>query len=161
MPRFTKLPSFLSERLNWFAAGTLALLIFLTCGDVILRYLRHPIRGSFEISGFLLLLTISFAIAHTQILRGHIAIGIFVERFPQRAQAVFDVIAHLLGLGVFALFAWQCVNLGTTWLRVSQVSDTLGIPTYPFLYVIAFSCFVMCLVLLIDLANAMGRLIRK
>lgn len=151
----------LSQWVSWIAAVALAGMMLLTCSDVVLRYFGYPILGSFEITGFLGAVVAGLAIAYTQTLRGHISIEFIVSRFPQRTQAVIDSITCLLSIGVFALLAWQCSARGTTLWELGQVSETLEMPFFPFLYVVAFGCSMMCLVLLLDFISSLTRLVRK
>jgi TRAP-type C4-dicarboxylate transport system permease small subunit len=145
----------------WVAAFALPAMMLLTCSDVILRYLGHPILGSFEIMRFLGAAVAGLAIAYTQILRGHISIEFIVSRFPPRTQAVIDSIIHLFSLSVFAVLAWQCSAHGTRLWELGQVSDTLQMPYFPFLYLVAFGCAMMSLVLLLDFISSSARLVRK
>lgn len=150
-----------SRWVAWIAAVALAAMMLLTCLDVTLRFLGHPILGSFEIMRFLGAVVAGLAIAYTQALRGHISIDFFVSRFPQRTQAVINSVNYLASFAIFALLAWQCGMRGMTLWKLGQVSETLEMPFFPFLYVVAFGCTMMCLVLVVDFISYLAGLEKK
>jgi hypothetical protein len=51
---------------------------------------------------------------------------------------------------LFVLLGWQSYDFGHTLQASGEVSMTVGIPVYPFVYGIAFSCIVVFLVLLLQ-----------
>jgi hypothetical protein len=54
---------------------------------------------------------------------------------------------------MYAILAWQCLLLGIQMWTVGRVSDTMLIPVFPFIYVLALGCAINCFVLLIDLVR--------
>jgi len=122
----------------------------LTCADVILRLFRRPILGTYEIVGFLGAAVAAFAMAHTTIHRGHVAVEVLVSRLPVRVQVIIYLVTHLLGVVLFALIGYECVRFGNDLRLTGEVSLTLQIPFFPVLYAISFSSLVVCLVLLVD-----------
>src|SRR3989304_9160683 len=94
----------LNKALHWVAMVVLLLLMFLTVGDVVGRYLVGfipgvgPIPGSFELTEFMLAVIVLTAIGHTQMKGGHISIDLVVERFSRRNQAIIDTITNFLRL---------------------------------------------------------------
>lgn len=75
----------------------------------------------------------------------------FLEtRGPTWARGITKGITYWLGIGAYALIAWQCYLLGAKLLAIGRVSDTIEIPLFPFPYVIAFGCALNGIVLLMD-----------
>ena len=151
----------LSRRFNWIAGGTMVAMRLLICANVISRYFGYPISGTFEGVGFLCVVVIAFALARTQILRGHISVEFFMLRLPPRAQAVINSITHFLCVVFFSLLAWQSVVFGTSLLFSGEVSPTEKIPFYPFVYGIALACVPACLVFLIEFLTAVRKLVKR
>ena len=140
----------LADFLNYIAGWCLVAMTFLTCADVILRIFRYPILGTYEIVGFLGAATASFAMAHTTIKRGHVAVEVVTTQLSPKAQEVMYLITNVLSIVVFALLAYECYRFGND-LRVNnEVSLTLQIPFFPVLYGMAFSSLTVCLVLIAD-----------
>ncbi|GAI74746.1 unnamed protein product [marine sediment metagenome] len=137
------------------AAIAIFVMMSLTCVDVFLRYFfRKPITGTYEIVSFLGAVAVSFAMAHTLAEKGHVAVSLIVQLFPKKLQGIIESIISIFGIILFALIAWQSILYGVDCQRSGEVSMTLELPFYPIIYGIALGAGVVCLVLMVDLANA-------
>ena len=139
-----------ADLLNVLAGWCLVGMTALTCADVILRLFRHPILGTYEIVGFLGAAVAAFAMAHTTLHRGHVAVEVLVLALAPRIRMVVYLITQLLSIGLFALIAWECLRFGNDFRASGEVSLTLRVPFFPVLYGISLSSLVVCLVLLVD-----------
>ena len=151
----------LARRLGIIAAVAIFSMMALTCADVILRLFRMPIPGTYEIVSFMGAVAVSFAIAHTSVEKGHVAVSLVVQLLPKRAQAVIESILAALGIILFALIAWQSVLYGLDCQDSGEVSLTLQLPFYPIIYGVALGAGVVCLVLLVDFLNAIASARRR
>lgn len=120
----------------------------LTVADVILRSFRRPILGTYEIVGLMGAIVIAFAMPHTTLQRGHVAVEIVVSSLSPTAQAIVTLITRILSIILFALIAWECFHYGLDLKVAGEVSMTLRLPFYPILYGIAFAAGAVCLVIL-------------
>jgi TRAP-type C4-dicarboxylate transport system permease small subunit len=93
---------------------------------------------------------IGFAIAWTQILKGHIQVDFIVMKIPDRPRAVIDAIMTLFGIAFFILLAWQTWKYAMSIQASGEVSMTQGIQFFPFIYALAVCYFVTILVLVVD-----------
>ena len=89
------------------------------------------------------------------------AVSVLFQHFPRSGQATIETINALLGLCFFSLLTWQCVVLGLGLRRTGEVSLTLEMPFYPFVFGIAAGCAALCLVLLSDLFKSLNKLLKK
>lgn len=140
----------------------LALMMFLTAIDVILRYsINKPITGSYELIQFMMAITVAVAIAYTAVEKGHVTIDLATSHFPKRARAVIDSIVGILGLGIAFIMTWQaCLYILT--IKESQVVSTvLLVPMYPFVGVVAFGLAFFSLVLVLHLLEFIRLGIKK
>ncbi|MBI5521176.1 MAG: TRAP transporter small permease [Desulfarculus sp.] len=153
MSGFIRLVENLCRYLYWVAGASLASMMFLTVADVVLRLFKRPILGTYELVGFLGALTIGFAIPQTSLDRGHVLMDFLTERLKGLGGRALYVATRLLGVGLFAIIAWNLFLMGNDLLDKSEVSLTLHLPQYPLAYGIAFCCLVQCLVLITDLAR--------
>lgn len=159
MLSFQKDSLWLAQRLGIIAAWAIFVMMGLTCVDVFLRYFfRKPIPGTYEIVSFLGSVAVSFAMAHTLAQRGHVAVSLVVQLFPRRAQGVVEFIISIFGFILFGLIAWQSVLYALDCQRTGEVSLTLQLPFYPFIYGVAFGAGVLCLVLLVDFIDAFAKM---
>jgi TRAP-type C4-dicarboxylate transport system permease small subunit len=159
MVSFQKNSLWLAHKLGIIAAAAIFIMMGLTCLDVFLRYFfRKPIPGTYEIVSFLGTVAVSFAMAHTLAQRGHVAVSLVVQLFPKRAQGVVESLISIFGFILFGLIAWQSVLYAMDCQRAGEVSLTLQLPFYPFIYGVAFGAGVVCLVLLVDLIDAVAKM---
>jgi TRAP-type C4-dicarboxylate transport system permease small subunit len=133
------------------AGAAIVAMMLLTCADVVLRFFRRPIPGTYEVVSFLGAVAVSFAIAQTSAEKGHVAVTFAVESLPQRLRGVVRIVVHLLGLGLFAVLAWQSMVYAGDLRLSGELSPTIKIPYYPVVYGIGFASLTVCLVLIIDL----------
>ena len=93
------------------------------------RYVfNKPVLGVVEMSCFMLVLVIFFTGAYTMVLKGHIKVGVVVDRLPQRTQAIIDSITYILSLGFVVIALWQSVVVSLKfafYLLNYQVSDII------------------------------------
>ena len=142
---------------NYVACAAVVMMMLLTCADVVLRLFGHPILGTYEMVGFLGTAVISFALAYTSLERGHIAVELLVSRLPTRLQVVINGFNSLIGAVLFSLITWQSFIYAGDLRGSGEVSLTLEVPTYPFVYGISLGCGLLCMTLLADAARSFRR----
>lgn len=147
----------LAQKLGIVAAAAIFFMMALTCADVFLRFFRMPIPGTYEIVSFMGAVAVSFAVAHTSVEKGHVAVDLVVQLLPKRAQAVIESIIAGFGIILFALIAWQSFVYALDCQRSGEVSLTLQMPFYPIIYGVAVGAGIVCLVLVVDLVNAAAK----
>lgn len=150
----------LSRALNWVSSAIFAVMMFLVSVHVLMRYFVHrPIRGTYELIDVMLVIGVFFSIAHTQVIKGHVFISLI--KYPPRALVVINTITTLLSLGIAFLMGWRAIVQAREYYRLGLVTTGLEIPFYPFLWVVGVGCFVLCLVLLVDLFHPRRREVKK
>ena len=92
-------------RLMAVAGTAVVAMMLLTCADVVLRYFRRPIPGTYELVCFLGAVAVSFAMAHTSIEKGHVSVSFIVTLFPSKLQRFIECITSCFGLFLFSLIA--------------------------------------------------------
>ena len=108
MSRLEKIVNLLTRWLNWMAAAALIVVMIIVCANVIGRsFFETPVKGTVDIVSLLGAIVIAWAIAYTQVLKGHIRIDLLVQRLPPRLQCIVDSVIDLIGLALFALISWQ------------------------------------------------------
>jgi len=158
---FSKTVKDLASRMYWVAGAAIIVMMLLTCMDVVLRYFRRPIPGTYELVCFLGAVAAAFAMAHTSVERGHVAVSLVVRHFPRRIQGLVDTVTSVFGIVFFALIAWFSVQYGNDLRVTGEVSLTLELPFYPFVYGVGFSAAVVCLTLIVDLFDSLRRVSGK
>jgi TRAP-type C4-dicarboxylate transport system permease small subunit len=143
-----------SRVLTYIGAGILAVMMFLTAMDVILRYIfSRPIKGTFEITAFMMAIVVSFALAYCAVKKGHITVDILVMHLPRRIQAAVGIFGHFATLVFLTLVMWQCYEYIFTIYKSNTLATTLPIPYYPFVAATAMGLSAFYLVAIRDLVS--------
>lgn len=151
MERFLHAIRDLSRALNFVAGLALLFMMALTVGDVILRYFRRPIAGTYELVALSGAVVIGFSLPFTSWERGHIYVDFLLQKLPVATRRALQTATRLLGMALFLLIGWNLILMGSDLRRSGEVSLTLQLPFYPVAYGIAICCLVQCLVLLGDI----------
>jgi TRAP-type C4-dicarboxylate transport system permease small subunit len=146
----------LSRFLNIIAGISLTFLMLLTVMDVILRSMRRPIVGTYELVAFSGAIVIGFSVPLTSWVRGHIYVDFFILRFSQRVRNIFNIVTRCIVIVLFFLIGWNLIKYGMDLQKSGEVSLTLQMPFYPVAYGVGICCFVQCLVLICDIIKISG-----
>ncbi len=155
-----------SKMLHSVAMVVLMLLMFLTVGDVIGRYLVgrlpffQPIPGTFELTEFMLVIIVFAAIGYAQIRGDHISIEIMVSRLSPRIQGIIGCITNFLSLAMFSLVTWRAVVYARHLFSAQDVSGVLKLPVYPFLIVVSIGSFIFCLAMLVSFVHSLRKVVK-
>jgi TRAP-type C4-dicarboxylate transport system permease small subunit len=126
-------------------------MVVLACSNMVLRFFGHPVKGTFELMGFLGAMVAALALAGTQAAKGHIVISIFQDRFPSRMRRGLDMLTSLVCLIFFGLVAWQTWDLAWSLRAFEEVSETLHIIYYPFVLVVFLGVLALVLQIFLEL----------
>jgi TRAP-type C4-dicarboxylate transport system permease small subunit len=134
------------------AAGvSLLALTVLATANVALRIFRVPVSGTYEIVAFLGAIVTAGALGYTQKRRDHIVVDILSEKFPAPVKRGIEGVSHALMLGLFSIVAWQTFVFGERLRATGELSETLKIAYYPFVYLVSLGFAVLALTILLDL----------
>ena len=139
-------------------------MMMVTVADVIGRYFfASPIKGAWELTGFLLICAGPWAMAYCQLKKGHIRVDFIQKRLPEKVQAILTSFACLVGLAAFSAMCWRSILLTQYYFTITRgnATDTLHIPIYPFALMLAIGAGMLALVLLVDLINSLAEVKRK
>jgi TRAP-type C4-dicarboxylate transport system permease small subunit len=137
----------------WFGGGLVTLAAFIIAVDVLMRKLLNTtLGGASEISGYVLAVSTTWALALALIDRAHVRIDSLYALLPTRICALLDILA-LLSFMVFAGFlTWQgwiifaqSVTLNAH--SLTPLATPLAIPQ--FLWVAGFAFFFVVMLLLL------------
>ena len=148
-----------SKIMNRIASVFLFLMMCLTITDVVLRKLySQSILGTVEVTEFMLLIVIFFALAQTEVLNGHVKVDLVMSRFAPRIRAVVDLITQFTCFVLSVMITWSTLVYSGRMKAAGEVSQDLWIPIYPFVYVVAVGCAALAFTLLIKSFLALAKL---
>jgi TRAP-type C4-dicarboxylate transport system permease small subunit len=123
----------------------LVMMIFLTCANILLRQFGVPVRGTFEIMGFLGAVIFAFSLGYSHEKKEHLYVSIIFDRFPEKVKKAARVINSFVCIFFFSLVSWQLGKKALILKNVHEVSETLRIAYYPFILVLSFGVAVLVL----------------
>jgi TRAP-type C4-dicarboxylate transport system permease small subunit len=141
----------ISQFLNIIAGISLIFLMSLTIADVILRFFRRPIVGTYELVAFSGAVVIGFSLPFTSWVRGHVYVDFLILKFSQKTRNIFNIVTRCMVIGLFLMIGWNLIKYGMDLYKSGEVSLTLQVPFYPVAYGIAICCFIQCFVILGDI----------
>src|SRR3989304_1530446 len=107
MTLLEKISKLLNRWFIWIGGAALLAMIGIACANMLLRPLGAPLKGAYELVGFVGALTIAFALGYTQISHSHISVDILSTRYSKRTRKIMDAISSILCILFFLLVAWQ------------------------------------------------------
>ena len=118
--------------LDFIISGTmLAALILYTFLGVVMRYLiRKPIIWGEEFQLFCIVIIVFFGAGAGFRTGSHVAIDIVVDRFPEKAQKIFECVIYVISVGVFIYFALQSAAFVRQMYTTKRTTDILDIPHF-------------------------------
>ena len=147
------------QKFNLLLAGiSLLLMVVIGFANVVCRNFWQPLKGSFEIIGYLGAVTIALSLGSAQLEKKHIIVDIITRRYTPGWRRLTATIGHFCGALFFSLAAWQTWVWGNTIRQAGETSETLHLIFYPFIYLTAFGFAYLALVLVSDLGLSLQKL---
>lgn len=135
-------------------AISLVLLSLLTVSDVILRFFfNSPIVGSYELTEYLLIPIVFFAIPWATMQKSNVRVDLIVGKFRDKRRAKIYAVSCILSMIVTAVFAWFTVPQALYIHEVHIDSEMLDIPAYPFYILTALGFFILFFILIDNLID--------
>jgi TRAP-type C4-dicarboxylate transport system permease small subunit len=147
MERYLSILQAATKAMDCVAGTALISIMLLTTCDVILRYLGHPILGSYDLVSFCAAFVIGFALPRTSLGKLHITVDILVEKIPDH-RFILDIATRVMALALFVLMGWNLTVLGADFFKTGEGTLTLGIPLFPIAYALGFCAFLQCFALI-------------
>jgi len=152
----------LSKGLHSIGVTMLALMMFLTASDVMLRYfINSPIQGAYDLAEYMMAVLVVFSMVYCCANKGNIRVDTFIKMLPKRTQAIVMTITCLVNVCVFAAMAWQIYVKMIECYQTQVASTVLLIPRYPFVGLIAFSATCIVIVFLRDFLESLSNLVGR
>jgi TRAP-type C4-dicarboxylate transport system permease small subunit len=131
----------------------MAAMILITCANIFLRLVWIPIKGTYELMGFFGAIVTAFALGYTQMKKAHTRVDILVDIFPGKVQVVLNAVNLLICTIFFVIAGWYISKYAATLWGTGEVTETLRIVYYPFTYGVAGGCFLISLVMLVEIVK--------
>ena len=128
-----------TEKMNYcfymISAACILILMFMTLAEIIMRrFFNMPIAGTFELTMMLLSLAVFFGCGFAQQNGMHVVIDFLYERLPRGCRRVFSIISTLLFASIAVVIFWTVVQDAIRRMGTGDVTSTLQLPFYPFVF---------------------------
>jgi len=127
-----KISAILNKLLTFLGGLFLVVMVVLTCANILARLIWVPIIGTFELMGFFGAMVTAFALGYTQVKKGHIAVDVLVNTFPEKVKKALTQVNNAICCCFFVIAAWQIAVKANTLMETGEVTETLQIIYYPF-----------------------------
>jgi len=132
---------------------SLLALTLLATMNVALRIFHVPVGGTYEVVSFLGAIVTAGALGYTQKRKDHIVVDILSDKFPAKVKRALDRVSYALILVFFSVVSWQTFVYGKRLLRTGELSETLKVAYYPFVFLVGIGFAVLALTILLDLVE--------
>ncbi len=154
-----KIAGLISELAAKIGMLSIGVLLFMTVGDVLGRFLfNHPIPGTFEVTKILFALSVFFSMPVSQYNGENLGITLLYDRFPLRIKGVLDFIGSTVSIATFSVAFLQTLKYASRMQRSNTVTSVLRMPMYPWIYLASVGLVMLVLVLVWDLAQSIKEL---
>ncbi len=134
--------------LSIIAGICLIFIMLITCIDVLGNAFGHPLLGVEELTSVGAAITIAFVLPLAHKNRAHIGIDFLYKRMGTKFKKIDDIIVSILNSILFFSISWQSYKYAIALKNAGEVTATLQIPKYFFLYGVFLGCsvvFLLCL----------------
>jgi TRAP-type C4-dicarboxylate transport system permease small subunit len=145
-------------------AATLGVMMMLSVADVIGRkFFLHPIQGTAELVGILLVIASSTGLGYCALIKGHVRITIFWDRLSRRGKAVDDIVAYILSLAGTVIITWQASIRMYTYIfkQLGGRTAIMALPIWPFMAVMVIGFAWLALVLIFHLIASIREVMKR
>ncbi len=137
----------------WGGGVMLLGLIFLTVGDVALRYcFNAPLFGARDIAKLMLLIMVVLSTAYSARTGGQVAIEVFSSFLGPGWLRRIDITVRCGATVMLAVLSWRLTTSGMSAARFGEASLSLKIPFAPFYYLFACGMLLYAAVLVVEIS---------
>ncbi|MBN1376504.1 MAG: TRAP transporter small permease [Dehalococcoidia bacterium] len=150
-----------SEVLHRIGNVVLMFTMLLTAADVILRLVKHPIMGAFDITEYMMAILVAFSLAYCSINKGHVSVDFVMRHLSAFVQDIIGIITTFTSFALVAIMAYWSMLQMITQYTTGVTSSVLPIPQYPFVGTVALGLFMLTLVLLAEVIKRIAHTAAK
>ncbi len=124
--------------------------MLLAVANMLLRPIGHSIAGSYELLGFGCAAFVALGLGFSGLEKVHIAVDIVMRFLPQRLAKYLEAMGFVISGASTMVASYGLFNLTLRYIRVHEVSETLQIPFYPVVAIVALGFLLFGLALFIN-----------
>ncbi len=137
------------------AGAALLAVMGISVVNVVLRLAHVRFGGAYELVGFAGAIVTAAALGQTQQKKDHVPVDIITRRFPAGVNRAIDLFKYTLKFLFAVGVAWKMTQYGLTIARSGEVSETLKIAHYPFIFAVAAGFAVLACTVVLDIVRTL------
>lgn len=154
MKRFDFFIQILTDKTVKVAQAALAFAMLVTVANVITRIRWNPIPGAIELTEMAGAVILSMSVAYTAMHKGHIVVGVLMEKFSVRTQAIADIAVNVISFFFLFVLAKHMFAYAGRMMSRGLVTGHLNIPIAPSIYLVGFGFVMLMMTTFIDMIRA-------
>jgi TRAP-type C4-dicarboxylate transport system permease small subunit len=140
-----------SSLFNILSMSSIFLVAFIIFMDILLRLaIKTSILGAYEITEMAMIIVIFGSLAHTQFLKGHVRVTMFVERMRDRAKKITEGSLLIVTSAVSAIVSYSSFVQAAVYYEKDATTAVLKMPYFPFAYIMAIGLTLFTIMLFMD-----------
>jgi TRAP-type C4-dicarboxylate transport system permease small subunit len=159
--RFRSIFGSFSKILSWVGGATLIFITAYTFINIIVRPISGSMMGVTEVISYAFVIVVCSGFAYCAIVRGNVEVDILVSRLSPRWQAVSDILSNIIGIGIFAVIAWQAWANAIKQAALGETSSVLDFSIIPFRYILVTGAILLCIALIFNLVESLFKVVKK
>ncbi len=153
------------QGLTWRTAQVAQVALFLSMAiimiNVLMRIPWKPLPGTVEIVEMTGAVLLALGVAYTAIMKGHIMVGVLVEKFSPRIQGLVDIFVSTISLIFTYMLAREILFFAISSMQRGYTTGHLYIPIAPAIFIVAFGFVMLAMVLVLDLIKAVTLVFKR
>lgn len=151
MGKFDKFVNSSSKWLNVIAGFGMFYVFIVSFADIIMnKVFKNPLNWAFDSISLLAVVAIAAAIPLVQINHGHIEIEFVEKRLKRIWRKIIALFINILGMILWGIVVWRSFLYGKDILDAGEVSMSVGIIIFPFIWFQGFCAIFVILVLILQ-----------
>jgi len=134
-------------------------IVFITVASIASRaILGQPIIGVTEVSTLLLVVIAFLGFAYVQRTKGHIAVDMFVAKFPPRLRSLQSIFMNSINIFIFSLIMYFGIEMAKHSYLISE-REVGFIPVWPIRFFVPIGSFFVVLLSVVELIEGVANLV--
>ena len=122
--------------------------------NIIIRIPWGPLPGTFEMVEALGAVLLGLGVAYCAVKKGHVAVTVLIDKLSPCKQAVVDTFTNIIALFFVSAVGWEMLQNAAHLQARGYQTTQLGLPQYPFYYLVAVGLLSLAVVLLLELIKS-------
>lgn len=156
MQFFSRISSGLNRGLMFFAGLFFLSMIAVAFLNIVMRLLKQPFLGAYELIGFFGSVAFAFSLGYTVLKRDHVAVDILLNSFSKKARKTVHCINSIICLGFSLLVSWQLYQLAAIIQRSGEITETIRMGYHGFVLSVSAGFFVGSVAFLVELIRTLS-----